>query len=553
MATMPQQDNAAIELKRKRLRYLQLKRKAAMAKQSQAPSQPAQPAQAPQEANPYAYENWMPELHLTQKLSDFGEQVSGPVLQMGSAMAAEPIAGLAGIAASDPLNYMGGGRDAAAGTKAINDVREAMTWQPKTENQRIGIEKFNKVMKPVAEGLHWAEQRLGDLGNEYFGPTGGAIGSSLPTAALIATGSPTVRSAAATALHPIRKITGKASREQKSWLKKSAPTPEELKQRSQQVYNALDNSGVVVPEAQFDALKSRMMRIAQKEGAAPGVTDKVLAALRHVDNYTGNQPLSNLDIIRKTIKNATSELKTNDSRIAYRLMDEIDDFADNLNLGESYRNARALWHRAMKGDRMEELMQKAANQASGFENGLRSQFRSVLNSPKKRRGYNEKELDAMRSIVHGTTPQNILKQLGKFGISFDQSSSMLLASLGFGGATAIGGTKAAMTIVGIGTAAREWAKYIANNNAQMASAIARSGSNAESIVKNYLKYTPKKMRRERDLTALLIENDPVGASQLRPQLPFVKKAVFYADLIRSYEEKQKRENAPPMDYEQAMP
>lgn len=457
--------------------------------------------------------------------------VFDPALTIGTGMIAEPAAGIAGIAKADPLNYMKPKADIEGAVKTIENVKESMTWQPRTEQGMSSLRNIANFIQPVANAFGKVEQYLGDKGYEIGGPLVGAIGATTPTALLMATSSPKVRSGIKRAVTTNKQVN--------KWIRKAAPEIDDLKAKAQTIYDDIDRSGIVVPDQSLKKLQADLNNIAVSEGAAPGLTKKVNAALNAINKYDGDQPIGKLDLIRQTLKNATGDANSpNDARIAWRLIDEVDDYMDNLNLGPQYKEARSLWQRAKKGDRIEEAMSRAMDQATGFENGLRAQFRAILGSPKRSRGFSEAELEAMRSVVRGTTAANIIKQLGKFGISFDQSSSMLLASLGFG-ATSMGHSpRAAAALLGMGTAARQWSRIITARNARLAGAISRSGNNARQITRAYLENTPKAKRRVRDLTALLVDNNVRGLSAFNPNDKLVADAVFYASLIQSRQEQE---------------
>lgn len=100
---------------------------------------------------------------------------------IGSGVVAEPVAGLAGIGAS----VIGG---ADAGAEAVRATREALTVQPRTEGGEKLLQSAGEVLAPVGEAIAASEETLGDFGNRMFGPIGGAIGKTIPTAVLTALG-----------------------------------------------------------------------------------------------------------------------------------------------------------------------------------------------------------------------------------------------------------------------------------------------------------------------------------------------------------------------------
>lgn len=99
---------------------------------------------------------------------------------MGSAIAAEPAAGWAGIGAMLP-----GGRTP---TEAIQDTRQAMTYQPRTETGQRYMGNVAEAIQPLAEAVQGAEEATGEIGYRVGGPVGGAAGQLVPTLAAEAIG-----------------------------------------------------------------------------------------------------------------------------------------------------------------------------------------------------------------------------------------------------------------------------------------------------------------------------------------------------------------------------
>lgn len=101
-----------------------------------------------------------------------------PLLTIGSGMLAEPAAGLAGIYGTVF------GEEEGAGADLVQKTREWLTYQPRTETGKAGLQAVADVAEPVTKFFTSAEDLLGDVGFELAGPTGGALGKTLPTAAL---------------------------------------------------------------------------------------------------------------------------------------------------------------------------------------------------------------------------------------------------------------------------------------------------------------------------------------------------------------------------------
>lgn len=101
-----------------------------------------------------------------------------PAVTMGTAMVAEPVAGIAGGAQL----RSGRGLDAAANT--VDAARESFTYSPRSPEGQQSLQNVAQWLGPVAEAIGAVEQRLGDVGYDLAGPTGGMLGELLPTATM---------------------------------------------------------------------------------------------------------------------------------------------------------------------------------------------------------------------------------------------------------------------------------------------------------------------------------------------------------------------------------
>lgn len=73
-------------------------------------------------------------------------------------------------------------------TKAAEAARERFSYQPQSPEGKAALKWVGEKLKPIGDALQSAEQALGDAGYSVAGPTGGAIGKTLPTLAMEALG-----------------------------------------------------------------------------------------------------------------------------------------------------------------------------------------------------------------------------------------------------------------------------------------------------------------------------------------------------------------------------
>ena len=114
-----------------------------------------------------------------QKVDDTLFGIGEPIVAVGSAIAAEPIAGIAGIAQTlNPLAEQG------AGARAVEATRNALTVSPVSRSGQENTQALGETFEGVGNFIQGVEQGIGDAGFDATGsPAIGAIGQTLPTLA----------------------------------------------------------------------------------------------------------------------------------------------------------------------------------------------------------------------------------------------------------------------------------------------------------------------------------------------------------------------------------
>lgn len=345
-----------------------------------------------------------------------------------------------------------------------------------------------------------------------------------------------------------------ADKAQQSALKKAAaPSIDELKTAAREVYKEIDNLGATVNSSRVTGLTRDLSTTIRSEGFNKRIHPKVAAALDEFEKITGtNQPISNLDTLRKVARSAASSIEPDEARLGSIMVGKVDDFLDNLDqsalvggnadeVGRKFKDARQLWQRARKGDDIEYAFERAKNQASGFENGLRVQFRSILNNKKKMRGYTQEEKAAIEQVVRGGGLENTAKAIGKFGFSEGQATSMLLSSLGATAGYAAGGAAGGVAVPLIGQVSKNLAQKLTRNNAEMVSQIVRQGKDSDSIARAYFAKVRPENRSASELAELLISMKSRDQLSIRVADERTKQAIADANyLIRAYNSTQSK-------------
>jgi hypothetical protein len=335
-----------------------------------------------------------------------------------------------------------------------------------------------------------------------------------------------------------------------SLLKKAAPAIDQLKATARGIYQSLDESGVSIPSKSFSSLVDDISKTLSKEGIDPDLTPKATAVLKRLNAERGlDKNLTEIDTLRKVAKNAADSIEPAERRLGAIAIDKIDNFLDDAALdigggkeaGKAFRSARDLWQRAKKTEILDQAISDAELQATGFENGIRTQFRAIakkINSGKLK-GFTKEEVASIRKVADGTTAGNVARFLGKFGI-LDGVTSRSLTTLGGAGlAGAVGGTGAAAAVPLIGQVSGALAQRMTLNNAKMAKSIIQSGKNGSKIASIYIRNTPAAERSAAELAELFIKNQvPVKAINTKTATPLISSAAIIANMANNNDKKE---------------
>ena len=340
-------------------------------------------------------------------------------------------------------------------------------------------------------------------------------------------------------------------------LRQASPGLDALRQRSDSIYQQIDDLGTTFKRSSLTKLADDIEGTLRKEGVDDDLTPLTSQWLNRFRADVQKPTLSatEVDTLRKLARVAANDVDqvgkpTFDAKLGAIAINKLDDFLGDpkgaiqggKNVGPLFKQARELVSSRKKGELIQEAFQKAELQASGFENGLRVQFRSILNSPRKRRGFTEEELSLMRKVVEGGKLENAARVLGKFGLSLDLSGGGFLAGVtGLGGLIAGGGLGAvgAGAFIGFASGAKQAARAMTRRNADLAASVVRAGASGRKIVSAYLKNVPKAERSVEDLAGLLLDRR-IPIQQLDSlaghRLPIVSNAAYAASVLNQIPE-----------------
>jgi hypothetical protein len=477
-------------------------------------TQQAQAIEQPTEIQPMGFDDigpggqigGVPSVHPRQDERSLIPAAFQPQAAIASAAIAEPIAGIAGLARSILPGEPG------VGAETVGQVREALTFKP---DDPAPLQRLGEVLEPVTSAIQATEDFLGDTTLKITGsPALATAAATLPTAIVEAIGGiGLLKRSGGKLTKSGNEALATTSKQVDKALVESAPDIDTLKEVSRGVYKELDDLGVTVKTEAFNSMLKTAVRRAKREGVDEVLTPK---SQRVVDLFGKDiserkiRTVSDLERMRKRAQQAASSPDLDDARVGTTIIDEIDSFMDNVapnafsgdlkgkNIGSRFKAARKLWGRARRAELIQLAMERAGRQATGFENGIRTQLRQILNNKKQSRYFTKDELAAMDDVVKGSNEQNILKLVGRLGFSEGQATNILggLAS------TAIFGPGATVA----GQISRKLAQRSTKNAAVLSDAIVKAGANGRKITEAYLRLTPKNKRSASELSELFLDS-----------------------------------------------
>ena len=434
---------------------------------------------------------------------------------MASGMLAEPLAGVAG---SIGTLFQG----PETGAETVRAVRGALTADLEPETVQAIQGGISNIPAPIRRTVAAAAEQFdefADMAADAFGPGAGAAVRTAPVAVAEVIGFKGARQV----LRASNQAATVSRRTMMKELRDAAPSIDQLKAASRGIYREIDDAGAFVQRDHF----ANMARQARAEftnagGRNPRVSRPATAALLDIENAVGGDvPLEDLVQMRQVLRNVASSPDPLNAAPAAAALDVVDGFIDGIKpgsligsnvqqVGGKLRLARELWRRSKRSELLEEAWQKAQLQASGVENVIRTQFRSILNNKRQRQFFKAEELDEMRRVVMGGKGANLLRTLGKLGFGEIGSAGVtntVGATAGAGIGFFLGDTTGMVVVPVLGTVSRSLAQRLTRNNARFANDILRSGVDANQIVAAYMRHTPASRRTPQELAQLLIRPD----------------------------------------------
>jgi hypothetical protein len=344
----------------------------------------------------------------------------------------------------------------------VRQVQETTTYQPRTGAGQGMAAVVNKPAEVYAAGTNYLGEKTTDItGRPAAGAFVKTLGDVAP--ALLGRGS----------LPKSRPRGEYVSRD-------GVPTTEQLGKAATDAYKRADDAGIAVSAESFEGMKAKLSDVLSKEGIDADLHPNATAALKRVTAESGPVTLQKLETLRRIALDAEDTLVKADAKKAGDIVDTIDEYVDSLSDAEltsgkvkdaaALKEARALYTRKRKAEDIERLIRRAEYSPSGFENGLRIEFRALAKNDRRFNRFTAEEKAAIDKVAKGGAVENTLRLIGKAA-----PTGIVSGGLSSGAGFAFGGPVGAVALPAVGIAGRMGAKALTSRNARAASEVMRRG------------------------------------------------------------------------------
>lgn len=247
-----------------------------------------------------------------------------------------------------------------------------------------------------------------------------------------------------------------------------APTTKELFQAADQNYKNARGLGVEIDPKAVHGVADNILAELNTEGYRDYLAPKTYRAIDELKNQPGqNIEIADMEGVRRALNKAAADPAERDA--ARRSIDAIDKYLANLDPADVVVNpqyagqvsseaaeARGNYAAAKRSESLDNVEKKAQRQANSagsganIDNATRQQIKSILNNPKKQRGFSKEEIALMEKINEGTPVGNVARLLGKFA-----PSGVVSGALSAGAGFAAHGPMGAIALPAAGYAAKK--------------------------------------------------------------------------------------------------
>ena len=196
-------------------------------------------------------------------------------------------------------------------------------------------------------------------------------------------------------------------------LREIAPTLEGLRDEASRLYSEARESGALMPESAVKKMVTGIQWTLKQNGFDNDLHPRLKAVLNRLTSEAGDKSLADIEVLRRVAGNAAESLAPDERRLAGMVIDKIDDAIEGLGEGgATMKAARETWGRLRRMETIESAIERAGLAKANFASALQSEFRALLKSPRKLRGFTAPERAAIAKIARGGPVAMSLQALG---------------------------------------------------------------------------------------------------------------------------------------------
>jgi hypothetical protein len=240
---------------------------------------------------------------------------------------------------------------------------------------------------------------------------------------------------------------------------KTAPSAEDLATQSSNLFKTAKESGVELNAKDFSTNMANIGKELRNEGYDPRLYPKLAVALDEMTKAGIPKDFNELSTLRKFIQSAQKSVDPSEKRLATILKDDFDNYVSNIPASsvisgnkeglDAWKKARDTYSRMSKSEVFTDMLEiaeleKTQFSASGAENSLSKQLRSLAKNEKKMRLFTKDEQAAIKQAAKGTNTQNIMRIFGKFAPTSSVSTILPLLATSISGPVGLALTAGSM-------------------------------------------------------------------------------------------------------------
>lgn len=249
------------------------------------------------------------------------------------------------------------------------------------------------------------------------------------------------------------------------------PDSEEIFRKATKKFTQVKQSGSVLDSEKFIDFMSEFENAFNKQ-INPALHPKLTGTLNLLEKRIGDDlDADDLLLVRRNIGSIGRSTDSDERRLGNALLRGFDDFVEDLPGNKDWLEARKIYSQGIKTEIMEGAIDKAGKTASGVENGLRIEFRKILNNKRETKRFSKTERAAMEAVVEGDFRTNTLRKLGGFSFGSGQQRSPLTALAGIAVGGEIGGGVGAILVPAAGRVSQGFAEARTRRAANVARAL----------------------------------------------------------------------------------